>query len=203
MASEYTIARKAQRELADVDLSDSSFFVCRRTGLTHEELWNIAGQCRNHEEFMINIGYSPTANRTRYFKWDNGYWARIVLPWCKEYVKQWFAGVRKFLGEENKTQLALLAPEERAKVVAVAAKALNIETELLLHFLANQENLEIFLEAARPTLGTRAEMALWELIMKGDPATVRWALPRLKPELFGDASSEAPVKPSQIRIIDV
>ncbi len=53
--------------------------------------------------------------------------------------------------------------------------------------------------------GTLAESKLWQLVMEGDAATIRWLLPRIKSDIFGDKLSGAtPGDGSRtIRIIEV
>lgn len=116
---------------------------------------------------------------------DYGWW-NCLLQWLQMFIPQWedfFRETVKRLANELTAPGVELNAEE---ILAVAAKALNIAPEVLIHFAQNREAIETFLEAQRRTLGTIAEAKLWELVMAGDAPTIRWLLPRIKTEQFGD-----------------
>lgn len=95
-------------------------------------------------------------------------------------------------------------PDPEAVLEAIAT-ALNISPEVLTHFAEHQGEIKTFLETQRGTLGLLAETKLWQLVGEGDAATVRWALQRLRPDIYGDkltGGSTDEKTPRTIRIIE-
>lgn len=190
----------------ELELEDKNFWLCNRTGYSYRELWDIACTAYRWDRFMLALGYEPLSNKSRFWKWDGGIWAKIVVPWCRVFVPQWERAFREYVADETQNKLAIMEPEAQQKVLTAAAKALNIDESVLTHFVSHREEIELFLEAARSTLGTLAESKLWELVMQGDAATIRWLLPRIKTDIFGDKLAQvAPTDSGSrtIRIIDM
>jgi hypothetical protein len=188
---------------------DRTWYLCRRTGRSYGDLVATAASVSgDRRSFLRAIGYSPTANGG-WCLWDDGWWP-VLCAWLKMYVPQFEEGVRSYVSDENQNKLAVMDPDAQARVLEAASKALNIAPEVLTHFVAHREEIELFLEAARSTLGTLAESKLWELVMSGDAATIRWLLPRIKGDVFGDRLPGGIVQtggedkaPRTIRIIDI
>jgi hypothetical protein len=199
--------RNSMAELAD-DLSeeDRTWRLCRRTGRSYADLLSVAAQVGGDRlRFLEEVGYSPKRSNGNWYRWDGGHWA-MILAWMRNFVPQWEAGVRHYVSEDTQNRMALMDAEGQDRVLQAAAKALNIAPEVLTHFVEHRHEIELFLEAARATLGTLAESKLWELVMSGDAATIRWLLPRIKSDVFGDrleGGAGADRSPRTIRIIDV
>lgn len=122
---------------------------------------------------------------------DDGYW-KMVHAWVKAFVPKWEDRFRKLVDElENKTV-----------DVGVASLALNVSPELLNYFVNHKEQIETFLEAQRPMLGLIAESKLWELVLQGDPATVRWFLERVRSDVYGKAEKIG-AKTDEVQTIEI
>lgn len=200
-SAERKARRQDERELFDeLAPSDLDWVLCRRTGRSYWELRQLAAKSTgNIKAFLASLGYS-TGTASHLARLDNGWWMTLN-QWMRIYIPQWEEGFKRAVS----TDLTTLPDPDAA--LAAMAKALNVDESILRHFSDNKENIEAFLEAQRSTLGTLAELKLWELLMQGDAATVRWALPRLKTAQFGDqaaAGIKAGDKGIQvIKVIDV
>lgn len=187
---------KAQREFAELSESDKQWQLCRSTGYSYIELLGYAAQARGrYRLFFKSIGrtmHSVNADGTV----ADGNWWSIICAWLRLYVPQW---EREFKQVTNK--LATYPELEQQRILEVAAKALNIDEAVLVHFATHQQEIETFLEGMRSTLGTLAEAKLWELVMQGDPATIRWLLPRVKSDVFGDKLKD--VQSDEVRTIRI
>lgn len=190
--------RKAQKELSDgITDADSVWSLCRVTGRSYGDLLAVAADVNGDwREFQRQLGYSPlTQSNLRYH--DNGHWI-TMLAWLRMYIPQWEARFRVSIRD------IINVPDPKA-ILEAASVALNMAPEVLAHFAAHNEELEIFFETQRRTLGNMAEAKLWQLVAEGDAPTIRWLLPRIKTDVYGDAKAAAPADdkgPRTIRIIE-
>lgn len=189
--------RNSQKELADaIGNSDRNWSLCRRTGRSYSDLVAVAADvCGDWRRFQIELGYSPlTQSNLRYH--DNGHWITI-LAWLRMYIPQWEARFRVAIKD------IINVPNPEA-ILAAASEALNMAPEVLAHFANHNEELEIFFETQRRTLGNMAEAKLWQLVAEGDAATIRWLLPRIKTDVYGDnkVNKEVDNGPRTIKIIE-
>ncbi len=147
----------------------------------------------------LNARYVPRYV-LRIQKWDfycdNGYWA-MMLQWLKMFIPQWESRFKQVTKE-------LVELPDPARLALIMGEALGIEPGVLLYYAENGEMIDAFLENNRAMLGRIAELKLWDLVNKGDAATIRWLLPRLKNKDFGDKLVEVPGDtPTSINIIEV
>lgn len=196
--------RKAVLALSDdLPLSDRDWYLCRRTGLSYIDLLGIAAECGGHiPTFAARLGYANINRKNRYG--DNGWWTTICL-WMQMFIPQWEARFRKAMSDLANKDSAMITAQlpSEAEIIAAAAKALNISEDLLVHYAQNMQSIEIFLQTQRRMLGVMAESQLWSLIAQGDAPTIRWALPRLNPEVWGDKVADVPGdKVRTIKIIE-
>lgn len=190
--------RKSQKELHDaLSDGDSSWSLCRRTGRSYADLVALAADVGGSwQEFQRQLGYSPlTQSNLRYH--DNGHWITL-LAWFRMYIPQWEERFRV-------TTKDIINVPDPAAILAAASEALNMAPEVLAHFANHNDELEIFFETQRRTLGNLAEAKLWQLVAEGDAATIRWLLPRIKTKEYGDqkaAGDTGDRTPREIRIIE-
>lgn len=186
--------RQAVRELQD-DLSeyDQQWELCRSTGYTYIELLGLLAQDFGYiDTFSRNLGFAKFLTNKAHKK-ERQHWT-MIAAWMKMYIPQWES---TFVDTVNNL---ITLPSESA-ILEASAKALNIAPEVLQHFIDHKEEIALFLEAQRSTLGVLAESQLWKLVAEGDAATVRWALARIKPVEYGDAKT-AEKTPQTIKIIE-
>jgi hypothetical protein len=128
---------------------------------------------------------------------DNGHFATL-LQWFKMYIPQWESEFRRVTKE-------LVEMPDPAKILEVASKALNIDQDVLMYYAQHAEEIDIFLTTQRGLLARIAEIELWKHVQSGDAATIRWLLPRINPEVFGDQEKSMPSRSNQgsIKIIEV
>lgn len=189
--------RKAQKELSDgLTDSDTAWSLCRVTGRGYSDLMALAADVHGDwRAFQRQLGYSDlTQSNLRYH--DNGHWI-TMLAWLRMYIPQWEERFRVA------TKDLINVPDPQA-ILAAASEALNMAPEVLAHFAAHNDELEIFFETQRRTLGNLAEAKLWQLVAEGDAPTIRWLLPRIKTDIYGDAKVAEPTDkgPRTIRIIE-
>lgn len=184
----------AQRALQDeLTEYDKQWELCRSTGYTHVELLGLLAQDYGYiDTFSRNLGFVKFLTSARY-KQERQYWT-MIAAWMKMFIPQW---ENKFV--DTITDLISLPSEQ--SILEASAKAMNIPVEVLSHYIAHKEEITLFLEAQRGTLGVLAEAELWKNIAAGDPATVRWTLARLKPDIYGD-NKRVDDQPKAIRIIE-
>lgn len=175
-------------ELRDpIGYPDTEYELCRRTNLTKADITHIMAEYAHEGLYVRAITYAMHIHYDWIYKLDNGYWA-FLAQWIKEYVRQWDKRFYELMSQlEGRTdeELALdLADQE--SILRAGAKALGIDQALLTHIIQNQGEIEQFLAMQRSSLGTLAELKLWELVASGDAATIRWVLKHVKRDLFGD-----------------
>lgn len=174
--------------------SDKRYKLCRLTGRPYVEVIGLIAEAGGNVKRCCQVLRIKRQN----FYCDDHHWARLA-GWIRLYIPQWESTFRTMTEKLSES----LIPSEQQRILDVAAKALNISPELLTHYALHREDIELFLAAQRHTLGTLAEAKLWELVAAGDAATIRWLLPRIKTDIFGDKQPEAPNAGRTIRIIDV
>lgn len=179
---------------------DESFKLCKMTGRGYHDIVFLMGQCRgNQRDITVALGYRRS-NYYRLLSNDGGWWLTLAR-WISQYIEQW---ERTFMTATNDKGLAL--PDQNAALNNIA-KALGLDAEVLAHYITHGNEIDAFLETQRGLLARIAELKLWELVSAGDPATIRWVLPRVKPETFGDRSpapgDDNGQTPLNVRIIDV
>lgn len=190
--------RSAQRLLAD-ELSehDQKYDLCRYTGLGYHDILNriaIANGNVVRSVQLLQIRYNA-------FYLDDGWWA-LIAGWMRMFIPQYEQGFYTVA----KQLVTIPSSTDQERILAVAAKALNVAPEVLQHFAEHREEIEQFLALQRATLGTIAESKLWELVLAGDPATIRWVLPKIKTDVFGEKvtdPAEGGKMSRNIKIIDV
>lgn len=173
--------------------TDQQYRLCRLTQLSTAQILGVFAEA--HGDTRRSVVALRIRKQNLYT--DNGIW-NMYRGWVKFYVPQW---EQAFM---DTMKNALVANEDQFKsMMTAAAKALNISPELLTHYAVHQEEIELFLRLQRHTLGTMAEAKLWELVAAGDAATIRWVLPRIKAEIFGEQEAAKVDNTRSIRIIDV
>lgn len=184
----------AQKSLQDeLTEYDKQWELCRSTGYTHIELLGLLAQDYGYiETFSRNLGFIKFLTSARH-KQERQYWT-MIAAWMKMFIPQW---ENKFVDTVN----SLISLPSEDAIIEASAKALNISAEVLKHFIEHKEEISLFLEAQRSTLGVLAESQLWKLIAEGDAATVRWALGRIKPGIYGD-NKRTDEQPTKITIIE-
>ena len=183
-----TEARELEDPLSDID---SQYELCRLTGYSYNKLIKLIA---SQKSIQIRTAVKAIRCSNRAIYYDNGLWSMLV-QWIALYVDQWEATFRK-------TMKDLVTLPDPAKILEVTAKALNINPDVLVYYSEHREELEAFLETQRGLLGMMAELELWKLVQAGDPATIRWLLPRIRNKEFGD-KEPAPTKNETINIIEV
>lgn len=166
---------------------DEKWELCRLANRTYRGIWRALASNPTQNPWYV-LGVTRRTFRTA----DDGHW-RMFHSWIKVFVPKWEQQFRTTMDEL----------EEGTADVNVASKALNVAPELLSYFVQHRAEIEDFLEAQRPMLGAIAETKLWELIMQGDPATVRWFLERTKSSIYGrpDKSAVPDTEPETVEII--
>lgn len=165
--------------------------LCRRTSRSHENLLTVAALVNgDYVSFLDSLGYDPKADPTRNL--DHGYW-RMMCYWIAMYIPAF--------EKEAKQLMSVLALPDQADVAKGLAKGLGLPTDFLEYFTEHSTEILGFLDNIRPLLGAMAELKLVEQIAIGDPATVRWALPRLLPKQYHLANTAAPPPPENVRVI--
>lgn len=170
--------RTAVKQLQDpLSEQDQKWWLCLRTGRSYQDLLSLAALVGGDvTSFENTLGFQNLRRGNKYTDYN---WWLVLLSWLRLFIPQW----------ENKlrTTVETIIPTiNEQQVLEVAAKALNIAPEVLSHLVQHQEEIETFLSSMRSSLGTLAEAKLWELVAQGDAATIRWLLPRLKSDLYGD-----------------
>lgn len=150
-----------------------TFSYCRSTQRSSENLRSLIVQVRgNWRQFKEALGYNPLSNNSKTGSDDEAYWA-LLCAWMRMYLPA-FEKALKRMSELPSTEL----------VHEQMANALGIDTNFLQYYLANKPSIKTFVNDIRDELGTMAELKLFTLIAQGDPATIRWALPRLNPKVY-------------------
>jgi len=173
-------------------MSDLKYTLCCLTGFSYEKILSLIATAKP----ISRRGVSRSLKcRPIWLYQDDGLWA-MLIQWMKIFIPDWEREFRKVTNE-------LMELPDPAKIVEVAAKALNIAPDVLLYYAEHKEEIETFLETQRGMLGTIAEVKLWELVATGDAATIRWLLPRIKSSVFGEIANTNNDKPQAISIIEV
>lgn len=197
-----TAYRASARELQDnLDEEDRKWYVCRRTGRSYADLIVIAAESEGDlGKFCSAIGYKRLY---RHNKYDDYGWWQTICAWMKQYIPQWEAYFRKTVKKLAEMPQSALDLPEQQQILEVVANALGMAPDALLNFAANQDTIETFMKANRAMLGNMAEAKLWSLVAQGDAATIRWLLPRIKQDAFGDKLANVPGdSPREIRIVE-
>ncbi len=187
--------RALQDELSD---EDRKWYLCRRSGRSYADLIaTLAEYSGDFVAFHDHLGYTRLYRHTKYD--DYGWW-QTIASWMRMFIPQWEAFLRKTVAKLTDTNLALPAQLETLTVVA---DALGFAPEMLLSLAANLDTIEAFMVSNRRMLGVMAETKLWQLVQQGDPATIRWILPRLNTDAFGDKLAGTVERtPREIRIVE-
>ncbi len=186
MSKPYNLSNYAKRAdikalMDDLSPEDRKWHLCRRTGRSYADLVAVAASVSgDREKFEAEIGYNNLRRRNHYG--DYGWWVTICA-WMRLYIPEWESKFK--LATKKIAEMALLPNADTSKILDVAAKALNIEPEILQHYSEHLDEIELFLTTQRRMLGVLAEGKLWEGIAAGDLPTVRWLLPRIKPGAYG------------------
>lgn len=160
---------------------DRQWELCVLANKTYRDLWRELASNPTEKPWIV-LGITKRNYRTT----DDGYW-RMVHAWIAAFVPRW--------EQQFRTIMEGLEPEDNNGIEA-ASGALNVAPELLTYFVNHKAEIEQFLEAQRPMLGLIAESKLWELIMQGDAATVRWFLERVRSDVYGKSTKET-VQPAE------
>lgn len=176
--------------------SDKQYRLCQLTQLSTPQILGIFADTSG--DTLSSIRELRIRKQNLYV--DGGRW-NMFRAWIKMYVPQW---ERAFMTVTDEARALILAdPDQFKAMIASAAKALNISEDLLTHYAVHQKEIEAFLELQRHTLGTMAEAKLWELVASGDAATIRWVLPRIKSDIFGERPETPKESTRNIRIIEM
>jgi hypothetical protein len=192
--------RRSAKALQDgLSQEDSRWYVCRRTGRGYQDLLAIMGECSGDlTQFCEAIGYR---NLRRVNKYDDFGWWQTIAAWIRLWQPQW----EKFL-KDTVTRLVstdLTLPDQQ-DILETVANALGLAPETLLNLAQNLDTMEAFMASNRRMLGVLAEQRLWTLVAQGDAATIRWLLPRINTDAFGDKLTQVPGdKVKEIKIIEV
>jgi hypothetical protein len=182
--------RESRKTLADeLSPSDHEWRLCRVTGLSYQRILSeaaLVGGSRKELEKVLGVTQLK----------DGGWWSTICA-WMRMFIPQWNRCFRQ-------TMKDLTTLPDPSAILDVASKALGIAPELLLHLAEHRDEIELFLESQRSLLGTLAESKLWSLVAQGDAATIRWLLPRIKTEAYGDKFANIPGDaPRNVTIVEV
>lgn len=197
-----TILRRNLKAIQDgLSEEDAKWYLCRRTGRSYADLMAIVGESRgNYTQFCQAIGYKNLRRQNKHD--DFGWWSTILL-WTKMYVAQWEPFLRETVKRLAETDPKDLMLPEQQQILETVAGAMGLAPEMLLHFAQNLDTLESFMVSNRRMLGVLAENRLWGLVAQGDAATIRWLLPRINADAFGDKlANVAGDKPREIKIIE-
>lgn len=181
---------RAHRSLKDKD-HFGDYNLCQLLGLTRRQILTRIIYCEGsaYASQLLNILHA------NFLVADNGYW-EWNRCWQYQFSVQWRNYIMTMI-QDQETALVPM-PEE---TLVIAAGLLGIEPDTLRNFVEQRANLELFMEQNRGMLSVLAESKLWELVNKGDPATVRWVLSRIKKDVYGDAPQGD--SPKNIEIIEV
>lgn len=161
----------------------ANFTLCRRTQRSHANLLAQAALVDgDYVAFLDSLGYDSTANPT--YNLDKGYW-RMMCYWISAFIPAF----EKIMNEIEK-----LDPEEMQNRMA---KHLNMDLEAVKFILENRGQFAPMAEILRPELGAIAELKLGEMILKGDKRAIMFALPFLKPEIYG-SNKFTPIPTEQV-----
>lgn len=194
--------RRTAKALQDgLSQEDSKWYLCRRTGRSYQDLMAIVGECSgDYTQFCRAIGYKNLRRKNKYD--DHGWWSTI-LAWTKQFIPQWEQFFRETVKRLSDTPPQQLALPEQQEILETVAGALGLSPDMLLHFASNIDTIETFLAGNRRMLGVMAETKLWALVAQGDAATIRWLLPRINTEAYGDKLAQVPGdKPREIKIVE-
>lgn len=170
----HSLATEAASPATESDLH--AFSLCRVTGRSSENLKALAAQVGGHwGQFREALGLRADTRHLHGHPSDQDYW-RLLCAWLRIYIPQFEQKVYKMAEE--------LALPDASAVTEQMATALGIDTNFLQYYLSHKTSIRDFVVDIRSELGTMAELKLFTLIAQGDPATVRWALPRLNPQIY-------------------
>lgn len=180
-----TVRRRLLEQRDPIPVEDQSIELCQWTQLSRAAVVASIAECSGKIRKIKNLLH---INHSFFGQADGGYW-NLLAAWMRMYIPQWEQAFRYVTQELENTQLV---PElDPQRILTAAAQAMGIDEAVLLHYAQNRQDIEAFLELQRASLGTMAEVKLWQLIQAGDPATIRWTLTRLKPEIYGGQGPEA------------
>ena len=171
---------------------DLKLSFCRRSKRSSENLRSLAAQVGgNFTAFRLAIGQQPYGWPDKYMS-DYNYWL-LLCQWISIYIPAFEKKVMQMADE--------LALPDASAITEQIALALGIPVVFLETFAKNKNEIRAFLDNLRPDMGTMAELKLLEQIANGDPATIRWALPRLMPGQYHLNRSADKEIPEDIHVI--
>lgn len=185
-----SMALQAGSQPTEDDLHRFSY--CRLTNRSSENLRSLAGLLEGRFElFREAIGINSRSSNVAVHP-DEIQW-RILCAWLKLYIPQFEKKVFKMAEE--------LAIPDASEITEQFASALGIDTNFLQYYVANKTSIREFVEDIRGELGTMAELKLFTLIAQGDPATIRWYLPRANRELYHLTNSKRDEEDREVNVI--
>ncbi len=170
-----------------------TYELCRRTLRSHDNLIAELAQANgNFPNFLVAIGYSKFGKSWLY-DIDNRYWYVNCL--FIHYFQK--TAIRTITTMANDLELP-----DKQQVMENVAKALGFPVDFLSLFMENRDHIKEYLDAIRTDMGLMAEIKLAQLIAAGDPATIRWVLPRLMPGEYGTRRIDESSDITEIEIIE-
>lgn len=173
-----------RRELLAKEVTDD-FDLCYKVGMTKDEIIGLAGEAvGNQRKWCELLGYSyQSRNHIVYL--DDHYW-KTILAYVKIFIPRY---EKEFRQQIRRYMNAITLPDEQ-EVLNSVCTFLGISPELVQLYANNSVEIDNFLLNNRRMLGIIAEKHLWSIIAEGkDATTIRWALEKLKPDVYGKEMS--------------